>query len=384
VQSIEGLRGAAIVTRAGRVQLEAAGGLADAETGVKCTTQTRFQICSVSKQFAAVAAMLLAESGQLDLAAPVARWFPGGPPQWQRATLHHLLTHTAGVRHWGDAPGFDASQPVDLAERIALIQQAPLLAEPGARWHYSSPGYLLVGHIVAQASGQSYAGFVTEQILVPLGLSSTSADGSPADAAAARGYRDGQPVAPWPLSAMPGTGDICSTVGDLAHFTAAVRSGSLIRQQRFAQAMITAHAPFPDDQGTSEGWVIGDGYGNGQFIGRIAGHTAYFHPGDNPGFQSLAVWLPGQALCAVILTNDEAADTEALLRQLIPVALDNGELEITHRAKHQSPGPGAKRGGVFAGPYDLVPSEPPAGPPSSRHWPPRSCANRWCWRRESA
>jgi CubicO group peptidase (beta-lactamase class C family) len=169
VHSIEGLRGAAIVTRADRVKLEVASGLADAEAGVKCTPQTRFEICSVSKQFAAVAAMLLAESGQLDLAEPVARWLPGGPPQWQQVTLHHLLTHTAGVRHWGDAPGFDASQPVDLAERVALIHRAPLLTDPGTRWHYSSPGYLLAGHIVAQASGQPYARFITEQILIPLG-----------------------------------------------------------------------------------------------------------------------------------------------------------------------------------------------------------------------
>jgi CubicO group peptidase (beta-lactamase class C family) len=195
---------------------------------------------------------------------------------------------------------------------------------PGTSWHYSSPGYLLAGHIVAQASGQPYADFVTGQILVPLGLTSTSAGGLPAGAAAARGYRNGQPVTPWPLDTMPGTGDICSTVGNLARFTAAVHSGSLIRQQRFAQAMITPHATLPDGQGTSDGWMTGDGYGYGQFIGHIAGHTAYFHPGDNPGYQSLAVWLPGQAACAVILTNDEGADTEALLRQLIPAALDNG------------------------------------------------------------
>ena len=321
--AIEGLRGAATVTRAGQVRLEVAGGLADAGAGVVCTPQTRFQICSVSKQFAATAAMLLAESGQLDLAEPVARWLPGCPPQWQGVTLHHLLTHTAGVRHWGDAPGFDASQPVDLAERIALIQQGPLLTDPGTRWHYSSPGYLLAGHVVAQASGQPYAGFVTEQVLVPLELASTSAGGLSAGGAAARGYRNGQPVAPWPLDAMPGTGDICSTVGDLARFTAAVHSGPLIRQRRFAQAMITPHVPVPDGQGTSDGWVTCHGYGYAQFIGDIAGHTAYLHPGDNPGYQSLVVWLPGEEACAVILTNDEAADTEALLRQLIPVALDN-------------------------------------------------------------
>jgi CubicO group peptidase (beta-lactamase class C family) len=324
VQAIEGLRGAAMVTRAGQVRLEVASGLADAGAGVKCTPQTRFQICSVSKQFAAVAALLLAESGQLDLAEPVARWLPGCPPQWQRVTLHHLLTHTAGVRHWGDAPGFDASQPMDTAERVALIQQAPLLTDPGTSWHYSSPGYLLAGHIVAQASGQPYTDFVTGHVLVPLGLTSTSTGGLPAGTGAARGYRNGEPVTPWPLDTMPGTGDICSTVSDLARFTAAVHSGSLIRQQPLAQAMITPQVALPDGQGTSDGWVTGDGYGYGQFIGHIAGHTAYFHPGDNPGYQSLAVWLPDQAACAVILSNDEAADTEALLRQLIPVALDSG------------------------------------------------------------
>jgi CubicO group peptidase (beta-lactamase class C family) len=324
VHSVDGLRGAAIVTRDGRVTLEVASGLADAEAGTACTPQTRFQISSISKQFAAVAAMLLAESGQLNPAEPVARWFPGCPPQWQRVTLHHLLTHTAGVRHWDDAPGFDPLQAMGLAERVALILQAPLLTDPGTRWQYSSPGYLLAGHIVAQAGGQPYTGFLTERILAPLGLTSTSVGGLPTGEVAARGYRDGQPVTPWQLSEMPGTGDICSTVADLARFTAAVHSGSLI-SERSGHAMITPHAPLPDGQGSGDGWAAFDGYGYGHYIGRIAGHTAYLHTGDNPGYQSLAVWLPGPAACAVILSNDEAADTEALLRQLLPAALHKDE-----------------------------------------------------------
>jgi CubicO group peptidase (beta-lactamase class C family) len=324
VHSVEGLRGAAIVTRDGRVELEVASGLADERAGTKCTPQTQFQISSISKQFAAATAMLLAESGQLDLAEPVARWFPGGPPQWQRVTLHHLLSHTAGVQHWGEAPGFDPSQPLDIAERVSLIQQAPLLTEPGARWRYSSPGYLLAGHVMAQASGQPYAGFLTEKILAPLELTATSVDGLPAGGlpageVAARGYRNGQPVTAWPIGDMPGTGDISSTVGDLARFTAAVHSGSLI-SERSVRAMVTPHAPLPDGQGTSDGWAVFDGYGYGHYVGRIAGHTAYAHTGDNPGYQSLAVWLPGPEACIVILSNEEAADTEALLRQLVPAA----------------------------------------------------------------
>ena len=131
-------------------------------------------------------------------------------------------------------------------------------------------------------------------------------------------------MTPWPLSAMPGTGDICATVGDLARFTTAVHSGSLLTPHS-VQAMTTPYAPLPDGQGTPDGWATVDGYGYAQYIGRIAGHAAYLHTGDNPGYQSLAAWLPGQAACVVILSNDEAADTEALLRQLVPVALHDDE-----------------------------------------------------------
>jgi len=169
------LRGVAMVTRAGTVRTELAGGLADAAAGVACTAQTRFQICSISKQFAAVAALLLAESGRLALDDPVDRWLPGGPPQWSQVTLHHLLSHTAGVPHWREAPGLDPAEPAPPAERLAAIQAAPLRTAPGQAWHYTSPGFVLVGLIVERASGQPYARFLTERILAPLGLAATSA-----------------------------------------------------------------------------------------------------------------------------------------------------------------------------------------------------------------
>jgi CubicO group peptidase (beta-lactamase class C family) len=320
MRTIDGLRGAALVTRAGRVVLETASGPAGAQDGPACTPATRFQIASVSKQFTAAAALLLAEAGQLDLAEPVARWLPGSPPHWRQVTLHHLLTHTAGVRHWGDAPGFDASRPMAPAERVALMLAAPLLRRPGTGWRYSSPGYLLAGHIVAQASGRPYARFLTEAVLGPLGLAATTAGDIPAGGPEAHGHRGGQPVAPWPVGGMPGTGDVCSTVGDLAAFTAALHSGRLLRPRSW-QAMTTPHAAVPASEGTSDGWITCDGYGYGLFIARIAGQPGYFHPGDNPGYVSLAAWLPGPAVCVVILANDENVDVEAVARQLVPAAL---------------------------------------------------------------
>jgi CubicO group peptidase (beta-lactamase class C family) len=306
-----------MVTRGGSAVADLAGGLADVEAGAPCTPGTRFQLCSVSKQFTATAVMLLAESGRLGLHEPVARWLPEGPPQWRQVTLHQLLSHTAGVPHWLEAPGLDPAESMTIGERLAVIAATPLRTEPGAAWHYSSPGFLLAGLIAERASGQPYRDFLAEKIVSPLRLTQTTVGGAPD--AAARGYRDGQPVAPFDLDAMPGTGDIWSTAADLTRFTAALHCGELVAASSL-RAMRTAHAALQDDD-DGEPRLTTTGYGYGMFTGTFAGHAAFYHPGDNPGYQSLACWIPDRAASIVILVNDEAASITGLLRQLLPAAL---------------------------------------------------------------
>jgi CubicO group peptidase (beta-lactamase class C family) len=318
MRPVEGLCGTAMVTKGGSVKVDLAAGLADVEAGVRCTSGTRFQLCSVSKQFAAAAVMLLVESGRLDLREPVGRWLPEGQPQWRQVTLHQLLSHTAGVPHWREAPGLDPAEPMSIGERLEIIQATPLRTEPGAQWHYSSPGFLLAGLIVERASGQPYREFLAERILSPLQLSETSMGGAPGGAA--RGYKDGQPVAPFDLDTMPGTGDIWGTAGDLTRFTAALHSGELIAESSL-RAMCTAHAPIDDDE-EGEPRLATTGYGYGMFTGIFAGRAAYYHPGDNPGYQSLACWIPDRVASIVILVNDETASITGLLRQLLPAALE--------------------------------------------------------------
>jgi CubicO group peptidase (beta-lactamase class C family) len=318
MRSVVGLRGTAMVTKGGSVQADLAAGLADVEAGVPCASGTRFQLCSVSKQFVAAAVMLLVESGPLDLHEPVSRWLPEGRPQWRQVTLHHLLSHTAGIPHWHEAPGLDPAEPMRISERLEIIQATPLRTEPGAQWHYSSPGFLLAAFIVERASGRPYREFLAERILSPLKLTQTTVGSTPS--ATARGYKDGQAVPPWDLDAMPGTGDIWSTVGDLTRFTAALHSGELIAANSL-RAMCTVHAPLDDDE-EDEPRLTTTGYGYGMFTGNFAGRPAWYHPGDNPGYQSLACWIPDRAASIVILVNDEAASITALLRQLLPAVLD--------------------------------------------------------------
>jgi CubicO group peptidase (beta-lactamase class C family) len=287
VTAVTDLHGAAGVTVAGTVTLAVAGG--------PHTPDTRFRIASVSKQMAAVAVLLLAGRGAVDLDEPIGRWFPGAPAPWRRITPHQLLTHTAGIGHWDPAvPGFDVFASLDPGARLELIQRAPLRTEPGAEWHYSSPGYLVVGRIVELASGQPYHAFLNERLFAPLGLADTGAGA-------------GAPTTSPDLSMFPGTGDVWSTVPDLNRFVTAVHCGRLVP----AGALTARQVPLDRDTA----------YGYGVRVGTVAGHRAVFHFGDIPGYSSLSAWLPEHEASAAVLSDDETTDVEAVLREVLPAAL---------------------------------------------------------------
>jgi CubicO group peptidase (beta-lactamase class C family) len=319
MRTIVDLSGAAIISRAGSTVFETASGVADADLGARCTTQTRFQLASVSKQFAAVAVMRLVESGLVELTASIEPWLDVCPPAWRSITLHHLLSQTSGMAHWGTAAGFDPSVALSTTERIAGFIQAPLLSAPGERWSYSSPGFIVIGQIVERASGMPYADFLTEQIVGPLGLTSTTVADPPGNEHRALGYRDGVPMPIWDLNTMAGTGDIWSTVGDLARFTAGVHSGLLLTSGSKA-ALRTPYTALAGDGSPDDEWLRGDGYSYGHYVGSIGGLAAVFHPGDNPGYLAFAAWLPDTDTCIAVLVNDEALDLVGLIRQLVTIA----------------------------------------------------------------
>jgi CubicO group peptidase (beta-lactamase class C family) len=299
MRTLEGLRGAALVTVGGSVAVQSA--------APPVTIGTRFPVASVGKQFAAVAALLLAERGRLALDRPVASWLPGSPPWWREVTLHHLLTHTSGLPHWGAEPGFDVLAVMPAGDRVGLLPRGTPASRPGLRWLYSSPGYVLVAHIVEQAAGQPYAEFLAEHVFTPLGMESTVTGRPAVDAVAGEG-----------LAPMAGTSDVWSTVGDLARYHEQIHSGALLGFE--SRAVMTGPlAPTAAEQRPGSAFFA-DHYGYGVFVGTVGGHRAYFHPGDLPGFVSFAAWLPERRASIVLLTDDEHTDVHAVTRQLLAAA----------------------------------------------------------------
>jgi CubicO group peptidase (beta-lactamase class C family) len=312
---IQGLSGAVLVTRDGSVVLREAAGTADTERDTACTAETRFQIASVSKQFTAVAVMLLVEEGKVRLEEPITRLLPDCPPRWRDITLHQLLTHTSGLGHWEDVDESvmaGAPTPQDVLDALA---ERPLHDEPGKSFLYSSPAFVLLGRIIAETAGQSHASFLRERLLEPLGMASTTTGRDP-ESGRAHGYRDGRRVDVGTYTPLTGPGDIWSTVDDLARWTESLNSDRVLS----ARSREVMYAPHVDPRLPDYGPIVHDAHGYGFFTGRIAGEKAVFHTGDNPGYRSLVSWFPRSATTAGVLTNDEALPLDEVVRQVAAVA----------------------------------------------------------------
>ena len=163
----DGFSGARLMARNGSVVAATCTGFADRDGGRRWTRGTRGQVASISKQFAAIVALNLVDQGVLALADPVTSVLTEASAQWQTVTLQHLLTHTSGLGHWSERPGFDPAQSLEPAERLALLLAAPLTSSPGVQWRYSSPGYIVLSAVLETVAGAGYAQLVEDQIIGP-------------------------------------------------------------------------------------------------------------------------------------------------------------------------------------------------------------------------
>lgn len=222
--------GVVLLRRGDAVLLERAVGFADADGAVPITPDTRFGIASMGKMFTAVAVMQLVEAGKLDLHAPLRTYLPDYPnAALAGATLHQLLTHTAGA---GDI-FVDYAPPLPTratpAEYVrALGARAPDPA-PGGEWRYANYGFVLLGRVVEVASGEPYFDYLARHVFAPAGMTRTGPDGGSAYARTrGEGGLGWVGDAPSRADAASPAGGVRSTARDLDAFVRALRAGTLL------------------------------------------------------------------------------------------------------------------------------------------------------------
>jgi CubicO group peptidase (beta-lactamase class C family) len=283
------------------VLLEVYTGMADAHTGMTNGPASRFQVSSISKQFVAACALLLADNGSLSIDDSVAAWFPGSPKSWNAITLADLMAHTAGLGHWPDYPGIDPARPITDDDFVAALWNRPLPDALPAPHSYSSPGYGLLARAVERAGGTAYARFVTDNIFGPLGLRESFVGNGYGKSDLARGYRGGAEVSSWDLdTASKGAGDVWTTARDLDRWDRAVVGDDLLSPGA-RESTFRTRTP-------TEGLPTVHGYGLGWVIGELHGQPVYEHPGDNPGYLGFNAILPTVDARLVLLSNDETTD----------------------------------------------------------------------------
>ena len=311
------LRGSVLVARGDTVLLSNGYGVADEASGAPNTATTRFRIGSITKQFTAMAILILQEQGKLRVEDSICRYMSDCPEAWRPITLRHLLTHTSGVPNYTDLPDFPAliGTPATLDQLITRFRSLPLRFTPGARWSYSNSGYILLGAVIERVSGRSYSAFLQEHIFAPLGMRDTNYDAnSPPSPQHATGYLSAhhQPVH-LDMSEFGPAGALASTVEDLYRWDRALVTHRLASQQTM-DAMFTPAIPCP-----AGGCALPTdrGYGYGWFIAAISGQTLIYHLGHIDGFLTYNGFSRPDDITVVLLSNLE---TTAVLGDSLKLA----------------------------------------------------------------
>jgi CubicO group peptidase (beta-lactamase class C family) len=134
---------------------------------------TKFNVASVTKMLTAVAILRLVAEGRLDLHVPVATYNPN-LAHANQITLHQLLTHTAGFDHyWNDAYRAARSDLRTIDDYLKLFTTTPLKFPPGTRHHYSNSGYVVLGAVIEQVTGETYFEHMRKSIYQPVGMQDT-------------------------------------------------------------------------------------------------------------------------------------------------------------------------------------------------------------------
>ena len=304
---------AVVVRKDSQTVLEQAYGMRDLRSSLPIDVHTNFRLASFTKQFTAMAIMLLVHDGKLRYEDPITDIFPEFPGYGRQITIRNLLNHTSGLqdyedllmkqyegRPWQTIPQIDDEGVLNLLE-----QQSNTKFPPGSKWEYCNSGYVLLSNIVRKVSGQPFRDFLRGRIFMPLKMDNTLVFQYGKNQVANRAYGYTNDSGVWletdqsTTSATLGDGGIYSSVDDLIKWDDALRSHTLLNETEFRPAVTPVAVP----EQTSVSAKENEGYGFGWFLDRYRAHPRMWHTGSTMGFQTVIERFPDSNLSVIVLAN---------------------------------------------------------------------------------
>src|SRR6266403_3293111 len=316
---------AVLVIKNGLFVLRNGYGVTDLRTLQKIGPETNFRLASLTKQFTAMAVMLLVHDGKLSYEERLTDVFPDFPAYGKAITIRQLLNHTSGLIDYEDIM---AKQYAGISDdKIPQIKDAGVLDllkhetatkfAPGSHWTYSNSGYVVLAMVVEKRSGMSFGDFLRQRIFTRLGMRGTLAYERGRNDVAHRAYGHTKTADRWSetdqssTSATLGDGGVYTSLDDLAKWDAALTAHTLLTAKEMEQALTAATAANGAPLQKLDG-SLAPLYGFGWFLNPYRGHRRHSHYGETVGFRNSIQRFPDDRRTWIVLSNRAEVDASAL------------------------------------------------------------------------
>ena len=337
---------AVLVRQNGQTLFERGYGVRDLRTKSKIDAHTNFRLASFTKQFTAMAIMLLVRDGKLRYDETLTEIFADFPGYGKSITICNLLNHVSGLPDYEDLmeaaekvnrPLWSPERQIQDSEVLELLKKEKTgKFAPGTSWSYSNSGYVVLGLIVAKASGKPYGEFLRERIFTPLKMNHTNVYQKGKNEVLNRAFGHSKEkendtlkeTDQSPTSATLGDGGIYSNLEDLAKWDDALRNHTLLGEKEMQPAL----APVKLNDGSEPHWPTERNddnlhpgkpvsYGFGWFLDPYKGHQRMWHTGSTMGFRTVIERFLGDNLSIIILCNRTDLEPEQLSLQVADMFL---------------------------------------------------------------
>lgn len=315
-----GAPGAAVlVIKDGRTVFEHGYGVADLRSLRQIDAHTNFRLASCTKQFTAMAIMLLVHDGKLHYEDRLTDVFADFPAYGESISIRNLLNHTSGLLDYedlmakpapntpaGNIPQINIPQIKDAGVLALLKQQKTTKFPPGTKWDYSNSGYAVLAMAVERVSGQPFGRFLHDRIFSPLNMSRTVAYEKGKNEVANRAYGNTREGGTWSqmdqssTSAVLGDGGVYSSLDDLAKWDQALAQHKLLSQAEMKQAITPVKI---EDGSVREPDGTSAAYGFGWFLNPYDHHPRMWHYGETVGFRTTIQRFVEPKLTIIVLCN---------------------------------------------------------------------------------
>jgi len=309
--------GVFMVAKNGKPVYQKAFGNANIELDVKMAPQNVFQLGSMTKQFTAIAILMLVEQGKMDLQKPISTYIPDYP-MGDKITVHHLLTHTSGIKDFTKLKSLNqiAQQNLSPKQMVDFFKNEPVDFNPGEKFEYNNSGYVILGYLIELVSGDTYENYINKNIFQKIAMKhSRYASDTAIIKNRAYGYQQKTTgyVNKTAISfSIPfSSGALMSTVDDMLLWQNALNKDVLLKpetiKKAFTKYKLNNGEPF--------------NYGYGWHLKDIDGIATREHGGSIFGFKTMGVYIPDQDIYVLGLSNCDCNSPTQVVKDIAGLAL---------------------------------------------------------------